>query len=615
MSNPDDGGAPHDHNREPKVAIIFLPVPDRFKEKGIRAVTYARTFISIDINGKVYSFTVYKEDISKSHALYDKELDHEIDLETKNDLWLSVIGFNWLKHVYTEEEIRRSEVREGGGQVDAIIQVAKENCQEIFNDEYRVAHAAVTINEHLEILPIAGTRFKHWLRKIIKQEYHVAVRDTLLDEVAFNLISDAAFDGQTRNLSLRFASAPDDNLGLKLRWYYDLTNDEYEFIEITPDSWKVKRNEILFRRIEHQQPQDYPNNSGDYPPDIFDRFMKLLNVEQSKRLILKCYIISLFIPGLPKAILMIHGEQGSAKSMLQELIKMLVDPDILKTLSFPKDTAELVQQLSHNALVYYDNLSKIPVWISDLLCRATTGSGFSKRRVYTADDDVVYALMRNIGFNGINLAASKPDLLDRGLILQTEMIPKGDRKRMRKIWNEFNTLKPQLLAYILDTLVKVLAWKRENPSVELLKELPRMADWAEWCEVISRCMGEEDNAFINAYTQNIELQTEEIIAGSDLASVIVAHTEDFDGTSTELLAKLNLYADSNGVDRNNRYWPKTASSLSYHLHLLQRTLRDVGIEVGEYRDTSTKNSTRKITIRITPSDAVRPSEMEKSSTK
>lgn len=598
-----------------KLQIIFLPVPDRFKEKGIRAVTYARTFISIDINAKVYSFTVYKEDISKSHALYDKELDHEIDLETKNDLWLSVIGFNWLKHVYTEEEIRRSEVREGGGQVDAIIQVAKENCQEIFNDEYRVAHAAVTINEHLEILPIAGTRFKHWLRKIIKQEYHVAVRDTLLDEVAFNLISDAAFDGQTRNLSLRFASAPDDNLGLKLRWYYDLTNDEYEFIEITPDSWKVKRNEILFRRIEHQQPQDYPNNSGDYPPDIFDRFMKLLNVEQSKRLILKCYIISLFIPGLPKAILMIHGEQGSAKSMLQELIKMLVDPDILKTLSFPKDTAELVQQLSHNALVYYDNLSKIPVWISDLLCRATTGSGFSKRRVYTADDDVVYALMRNIGFNGINLAASKPDLLDRGLIFQTEMIPKGDRKRMRKIWNEFNTLKPQLLAYILDTLVKVLAWKRENPSVELLKELPRMADWAEWCEVISRCMGEEDNAFINAYTQNIELQTEEIIAGSDLASVIVAHTEDFDGTSTELLAKLNLYADSNGVDRNNRYWPKTASSLSYHLHLLQRTLRDVGIEVGEYRDTSTKNSTRKITIRITPSDAVRPSEMEKSSTK
>ena len=108
--------------------------------------------------------------------------------------------------------------------------------------------------------------------------------------------------------------------------------------------------------------------------------MNLLNVKPGKRLILKCYIISLFIPGISKAVLMVHGEQGSAKSMLEELIKMLVDPDIVKTFSFPKDLAELIQQLSHNALVYYDNLSRIPGWISDLLCRATTGSGFSKIR-------------------------------------------------------------------------------------------------------------------------------------------------------------------------------------------------------------------------------------------
>ena len=135
--------------------------------------------------------------------------------------------------------------------------------------------------------------------------------------------------------------------------------------------------------------------------------MNLLNVKPGKRLILKCYIISLFIPDISKAVLMVHGEQGSAKSMLQELIKMLVDPDIVKTFSFPKDLAELVQQLSHNALVYYDNLSRIPGWISDLLCRATTGSGFSKRSLYTNDEDLVYSLMRAIGFNGINLAADE----------------------------------------------------------------------------------------------------------------------------------------------------------------------------------------------------------------
>ena len=243
-------------------------------------------------------------------------------------------------------------------------------------------------------------------------------------------------------------------------------------MEITPEDWKIKKNEIIFRRIDHQQAQDYPNVAGDYPIDVFDQFMNLLNVKLGKRLILKCYIVSLFIPNLPKAVLMIHGEQGSAKSMLQELIKMLVDPDIVRTFSFPKDVPELVQQLSRNALVYYDNLSRIPGWISDVLCRATTRSGFSKRQLYTNDEDVVYSFMRAIGFNGINLAATKADLLDRGLIIQTEMIPRKDRRRMRVIWNKFNSIRPQLLAYIFDVLVEVLRWKRDNPDTELLKELP-----------------------------------------------------------------------------------------------------------------------------------------------
>ena len=94
-----------------------------------------------------------------------------------------------------------------------------------------------------------------------------------------------------------------------------------------------------------------------------------------------------------------------------------------------------------------------------------------------------------------------------------------------------------------------------------------MADWAEWCEVISRCMGEKDNAFINAYNENINLQIEEVIEGSDLAIVVRElvvrfdeNTREFSGTPTELLINLNLIADSSNIDRRNRYWPKTASA-------------------------------------------------------
>ena len=55
------------------------------------------------------------------------------------------------------------------------------------------------------------------------------------------LTSDAEFDGQTRELSLIIAPSPDDNLGLNLKWYYDLTNDEDEFVEITSKGWEIKK--------------------------------------------------------------------------------------------------------------------------------------------------------------------------------------------------------------------------------------------------------------------------------------------------------------------------------------------------------------------------------------
>jgi hypothetical protein len=328
--------------------------------------------------------------------------------------------------------------------------------------------------------------------------------------------------------------------------------------------------------------------------------MNLLNVKRENRLILKCYIISTLIPNLPKAVLMIHGEQGTAKSMLEELIKTLIDPSIIRTLSFPKDMAELIQQLSHHAVTYYDNLSRIPEWISDLLCRAVTGSGFSKRELYTDDGDVVYSLMRAIGFNGINLAATKPDLLDRGLIIQTETIPKGDRRKMKAIWDEFYRMRSQILGYIFDIMVKVLKWKKDNPKLELIKDLPRMADWTEWCEIISRCMDQDDNAFINAYSQNISLQTEEVIEGSDLAITIrelAAKEPESSQTATELLTRLNMVAEANNIDKRNMYWPKTAARLSHSLKLLQRTLREIGIEVSGEKDMSTKKSTRMIRIR------------------
>ena len=58
---------------------------------------------------------------------------------------------------------------------------------------------------------------------------------------------------------------------------------------------------------------------------------------------------------------------------------------------------------------------------------------------------------------------------------------------------------------------------RQTTSVKFEK-LPRMTDFAECAEIISRCMGNPDNLFLDAFYENIKLQTEEVLETSAVAS-------------------------------------------------------------------------------------------------
>jgi hypothetical protein len=328
--------------------------------------------------------------------------------------------------------------------------------------------------------------------------------------------------------------------------------------------------------------------------------MKLTNVKattegQSKdRLLVKCYIISLFYPEIPKPISMPHGVQGAAKTMFHKMKKKLVDPGIPLTLTFPRDKNELIQKLSHNYVAYFDNVSIIKPWISDELCRGVSGGGFSKRELYTDDDDIIYDFKRCIGFNGINLAATKQDLIDRGLIIEFERIPPENKREEKEIWAEFEAIRPQLLGYILDILVKVL--QKERDGGIKLDKLPRMADFAITAELISRCMGNKDNEFVDAFNENIQVQVAESISANLVASAIVKFMEDLGdkakreydteccsllwfGTATILLTELERVADELKINTNQKSWPKGPSALSRRINEVKVNLLEVNIKV------------------------------------
>jgi hypothetical protein len=255
----------------------------------------------------------------------------------------------------------------------------------------------------------------------------------------------------------------------------------------------------------------------------------------------------------------------------------------------------------HNYVCYFDNVSKIPDWISDQLCRAVTGSGFSKRGLYTDDDDIIYNFKGCVGFNGINLGATKADLLDRGIILELERLPKEKEKKLELIWPKFEKLKPHLLGYIFDILAKVLQVKK-NGGVNL-EAYPRMADFAEVGEIISRCMGNEDGAFLRAYYKNIDLQVEESIEANPVGNAIMKFIEDskrehegwikgkdeWHGTSTELLALLEPIAEVLKINTNSRLWPKAPNGLTRRLNEVKTNLREIGIRIEKDRSSTQKS--------------------------
>lgn len=312
---------------------------------------------------------------------------------------------------------------------------------------------------------------------------------------AINVLeSKALFEGRQIKLYNRVAPDPDGD-GV----WIDMCNDKWQAIHVTAEGWQIIDNPpILFRRYSHQQPLTTLVRGGD--PNLFFKFINLAQDDEDTRILLVVAIIHFLIPAIPHVILVLYGIQGSAKTTLLKLIRSLIDPSSVDVLTIPREERELVQQLSHHWCAFYDNVGALAWWISDALCRAATGGGFTKRELYTDDDDVIYDFHRCIGLNSINIAAQRPDLLDRCLLIGLKHIPKDKRRTEKELWQEFNKVKGEILGGFLDALSKAI---KNYPTTEV-DELHRMADFVKWGCAISEALGIAPKRFLQAMTRTLK---------------------------------------------------------------------------------------------------------------
>src|SRR5205085_6289398 len=133
-------------------------------------------------------------------------------------------------------------------------------------------------------------------------------------------------------------------------------------------------------------------------------------------------------------LLALHGEHGSAKSTTARVLRDLIDPNTTALRATPRNEHDLMIAAKNGRVISLDNLSHIPDWLSDALCRLATGGGFATRELYSDDEEILFNAMRPIIINGIEELATRSDLLDRSILSHLPIIPDHKRRDEKELW-------------------------------------------------------------------------------------------------------------------------------------------------------------------------------------
>ncbi|MCK4414944.1 MAG: hypothetical protein KAY32_15525 [Candidatus Eisenbacteria sp.] len=459
---------------------------------------------------------------------------------------------------------------------------------ELFHDQRGDSFAALPLDRGRKIVSLQSRRFGQWLARLAWTRLERPLNGEQLSSVRNVLSGMALFDGPQYQLDVRCA-VRDDAIWIDL--------DGLRAVCVTPGNWEVvDEPPILFRPFPHQRPLPDPIRGGD--PSLVLPFVNLRH-ESDKSLLLVYLVVSL-IANIPIVALIIHGVQGSAKTTMLKIIKAILDPSAVPVRGGVRDQTEFALAAFQNRVLFFDNLTSVPDWLSDALCRAVSGEGWSKRSLYTDEDSTILEYQGVIGLSGINLVAERADMLDRSLIVELEAVSPAQRMEERELWRDFEVARPQIFGGLLDALSRAL---QVEPGI-MLRSRPRMADFARWGAAAAVGLRQSPGGFLRAYEQNVGRQNQAALEASPVAQALLAFMKGRDrwqGTPAELYEHLRQIGEEIGVDTRSKWWPKSSSWLSRRLKVVHPNLLAMGIEVEI--SVGRRAAFREITVTGLPSHA------------
>ena len=463
------------------------------------------------------------------------------------------------------------------GQIDILIDIVEDI------ETYRTSmdETYVTIQIRENNVNVKSERFKKW---IVSQFYNIESKIPTNDNIAkiILLLESRAMNEVNEVLVERRCATVVNCI------YYDLKDDSCNVVKVSRDGWEIiKDPPVIFARTKTMYRQVTPERNGNL--DILDKWFRYK--DENHLILQKVILVASLIPNIARPIQVLHGEKGSSKTSTMKLVRDIIDPAIVPVVSIPKTIDDLAVYISKNYVPCFDNIDTISNQVSDLLCIAVTGGGHTKRKLYTDDEEQVMFFQRFIVLNGINVVATRPDLLDRCILLELERIPPNERKEEKVLREEFDKDKPIILGAIFETLSKAMSI---YDQVEL-NNLGRMADFTRWGYAIAEVLGIGGDKFLEAYLNNQNNANIEALESHPVGFAMYKFMEDktvWSGSPTKLLSELEIVAGFEKIDTTNSNWAKTPNVLSRRLNEIKSNLLDLGIE---FERSKGKNREIKIT--------------------
>ena len=476
----------------------------------------------------------------------------------------------------------------GRSPTKADILIAFAQTAELFHTPDGTGFADLDINGHRETWPIRARGFRHWLNRQFFEATGGAPSSEALQSAVNVIEARAHFDAPERLVYIRVG-------GLDGRLYLDLGDETWRAVEIDAAGWRVIDNPpVRFRCAAGMQPLPMP-----VPGGSVETLRSFLNVQSDSDFVLVvAWALAVLRNRGPYPVIVLSGEQGSAKSTFSGILRALLDPNTAPLRVLPREDRDLFIAAINGHVLAFDNVSGLRAGISDTLCRLATGGGFAVRQLYSDQDEVLFDAMRPMILNGIEDIVTRPDLADRALFLTLEPIPEEGRRPEQELWAAFEAERPRILGVLLDAVVEGL---KRLPETQLEK-LPRMADFALWATACETALWPA-GTFWSAYCDNRDEAVENVIDADSVATAvraIMATRTEWTGTASDLLSNLAEVAGERVA--KSRTWPGNPKALANRLRRAATFLRKVGIEISFRREGRARSRT--ILITTTPSHAM-----------